>query len=276
MIDKIKTADIINYENNPRKIQSTNFNQLTESISHFGFVNPITIWEKNNMIISGHQRFNAIAEKYDELYHIKVGDIGLVFPEENISLKSEEEVKALNISLNKIQGEFDFEILSQTFKNLEENSFDLTLTGFEQGEVDDIKFIYLDGEDFLSSIPKYKDEHIDLRNGVSNKYFDNVADEEYDDSYDIDEYELDDEREVDKSNSNNDNEEEQTGLADDESYEVEHTNNEKHYVCHCRELQIPLSKDEFELLKERYFEYVSENDDEELFILQLMEGHDGN
>ena len=46
--------------------------------------------------------------------------------------------KALNIALNKIQGEWDKEKLSALISDLDASAFDVTLTGFDASEVDEM------------------------------------------------------------------------------------------------------------------------------------------
>lgn len=148
-IDKIKITDIKPAEYNPRQITSEELQKLTNSISEFGLVDPIIINLKNNRIIGGHQRYEVLLNQYmldnnfyAELNLIKMGDIGWIFTETDLKLKDEDHEKALNLALNKISGEWDFEKLGEVLDELEINGFDITLTGF-----DGLDDIYLDMEE---------------------------------------------------------------------------------------------------------------------------------
>ena len=119
--------------------------QLQNNLEEFGLVDPIIINLRNNRIIGGHQRYTALENNYKrnkqappELNLIKLGDIGWVF--ENRELKIEDEVheKALNLSLNKISGEWDYDKLGLLFDDLTETQFDLGLTGFDSFEIEQI------------------------------------------------------------------------------------------------------------------------------------------
>lgn len=140
-VEKIKLIDLELADYNPRQISDNNIDKLRNSIHSFGFVDPIIINLKNNRIIGGHQRYKVLMEDYDnnkELNIYKLGDIGWVFPDEDIIIKSEEDEKALNISLNQnnLMGEWDNEKLKDIFKDLNDVDFDLELTGFDDFEID--------------------------------------------------------------------------------------------------------------------------------------------
>ncbi len=140
-VEKIKLIDLELADYNPRQISDNNIDKLRNSIHSFGFVDPIIVNLKNNRIIGGHQRYKVLMEDYDnnkELNIYKLGDIGWVFPDEDITIKSEEDEKALNISLNQnnLMGEWDNEKLKDIFKDLNDVDFDLELTGFDDFEID--------------------------------------------------------------------------------------------------------------------------------------------
>ncbi len=144
--EKIKITDIIPAPYNPRTISETEKQKLQNSLSTFGLVDPIVINLKNNHIIGGHQRYDAILsnaikddEYKGELNLIRLGDIGWVFTETDLKLESEEDEKALNIALNKIDGEWDISKLEEIFIELDSVNFDLNLTGFDTGELEELK-----------------------------------------------------------------------------------------------------------------------------------------
>lgn len=148
-LEKINLVDIIPADYNPRKINNTEYSKLTDSINNFGLVDPIIINLKNNKIVGGHQRYKVLLdehaedeEKYKELNLLRLGDIGWVFPNDELTIRNEEEEKALNILLNQtnLMGEWDNEKLETVLKDLNDLNFDLSLTGFDDYEIE----LYLD------------------------------------------------------------------------------------------------------------------------------------
>lgn len=137
-IEKIKITDIKPAEYNPRTISSEELQKLTNSINEFGLVDPIIINLKNNKIIGGHQRYEVLLNQHmldndflAELNLIRMGDIGWIFTETDLHIESEDHEKALNLALNKISGEWDFEKLGEILDELTINDFNIELTGFD-------------------------------------------------------------------------------------------------------------------------------------------------
>jgi len=91
-------------EYNPRKWTPEQERQLTESLTRFGFIDPIIVNEhpeRKNVVIGGHFRLH-IAKK------LKRKKIPAVF----VNLPYDKE-KELNLRLNKNTGEWDFELLKE-------------------------------------------------------------------------------------------------------------------------------------------------------------------
>ena len=152
-IEKIKITDITEAEYNPRLMQDNEMKKLENSISEFGLVDPIIINLKNNKIIGGHQRYNAILSKsYEddnfnpELNLIRLGDIGWVFMDTELEIKDENHEKALNLALNKISGEWDYDKLQEVLKELELSPLNVELTGFDNEEIKELDTGYLEDE----------------------------------------------------------------------------------------------------------------------------------
>ena len=144
-ISKIKITDIIPAVYNPRLISDNEYKKLTNSINEFGLVDPIIINLKNNKIIGGHQRFSVLLDKnmqdnqfYAELDLLKLGDIGFVFEDKDLQIKSEDHEKALNLALNKISGEWDNEKLRVLLEDLELSPINIELTGFDEPELEEL------------------------------------------------------------------------------------------------------------------------------------------
>jgi len=96
------------------------YDKLERSIEEFGYVDPL-IWNKRTgNIVGGHQRFKILkARGYTEIDCIVVDLDGM-------------REKALNIALNKIQGEFDRPKLADLLAELEKDGFRYDITGFDE------------------------------------------------------------------------------------------------------------------------------------------------
>lgn len=127
-IQKIQINKLIPATYNPRKDLKPNdeeYIKIKNSIENFGFVSPLIV-NKDMTVIGGHQRLKVLIELgYTELECIVV-DLD----------KTRE--KALNIALNKIQGDWDEEKLENLLKELKTENFDLELTGFNSEEINDL------------------------------------------------------------------------------------------------------------------------------------------
>ena len=131
-IVKVDINELISPEYNPRQITDDEMGKLKNSINEFGYIAPIIVNKHNNHIVGGNQRYEALKS-------LGYTDVDVIFIDEP-DLNHE---KALNIALNKISGEWDNEKLTQIFKDMKVEGFDLELSGFEDFELD----FYLDNED---------------------------------------------------------------------------------------------------------------------------------
>lgn len=114
---------------NPRKDLKPGdpeFEKLRRSVEEFGYVEPV-IWNQHTgNIVGGHQRFKVLtALGYTEIDCV-VLDI------------DESREKALNVALNKIGGEFDVPLLTDLLRDLNDEGFDATLTGFDAAEMEEL------------------------------------------------------------------------------------------------------------------------------------------
>lgn len=141
-IEKAKLEDLISPEYNPRKIKEKDLEKLKQSITEFGYVEPIIVNKVNNHIVGGNQRAYAL----DSLGYTEVDVIYIT--EENINKE-----KSLNIALNKISGDWDTLKLEEILNELETD--DLLLTGFDENELN----LYLDGNLNLDDLLEYEDEY---------------------------------------------------------------------------------------------------------------------
>ena len=145
-ITTIKITELNPAQYNPRKISNEEYNKLSRSISEFGLVDPIIINLNNrNTIIGGHQRYDVLMDEYiagnkdyEELILIKNGDIGWVFPNTKLEIKDLNQEKSMNLTLNKLDGEWDLEKLEMLFADLSVEGVDLSMTGWDKNEIKDL------------------------------------------------------------------------------------------------------------------------------------------
>lgn len=117
----IRIADIIPYENNPRKNEEA-IEKVAASIRDFGFKVPIVV-DKNNVIVAGHTRLKA-AEMLglETVPVIRADDL------------NDEQIKAFRLADNKTSefAEWDFSKLEEELAEISE--IDMSEYGFEELE----------------------------------------------------------------------------------------------------------------------------------------------
>ncbi|WP_144625187.1 ParB N-terminal domain-containing protein [Bacillus velezensis] len=102
------------------------YERIKTSIERFGNVEPLVWNERTGNLVGGHQRFKI---------HMENNPVELTVSVVNLD---DNEEKALNIALNKTGGDWDEHKLEQVLRDLQENNFDLSLTGFSDSELDDL------------------------------------------------------------------------------------------------------------------------------------------
>lgn len=129
VIEKIPMEKLIPADYNPRKDLKpgdAEYEKLKRSIKEFGYVEPI-IWNKTTgNVVGGHQRLKVLLAD-------GVKEIDCVV----VEFDSEKE-KALNIALNKVSGEWDRDKLTALISDLQAEDFDVTITGFDLAEIDEL------------------------------------------------------------------------------------------------------------------------------------------
>ena len=125
---KLKINSLIPASYNPRKKLKpgdAEYEKIKNSITEFGYVDPIIV-NSDMTIIGGHQRWSVLkALGYDEVDCVVI----------EIDKTKE---KALNIALNKVTGEWNKELLSDLIKDLQSLDYDVSMTGFEPPEIDEL------------------------------------------------------------------------------------------------------------------------------------------
>jgi len=138
VIEKKNTADLLPADYNPRKDLKpgdAEYEKLKRSIEQFGYVEPV-IWNKTTgRVVGGHQRLKVLI------------DMGISEVECVVVEMPEDKEKALNIALNKISGDWDKDKLALLIADLQGADFDVSLTGFDPAELDDLLDIGADAKD---------------------------------------------------------------------------------------------------------------------------------
>lgn len=128
-IEKKKVTDLIPADYNPRKDLKPGdkeYEKLKRSIHEFGYVDPL-IWNQHTRrLVGGHQRLKVLKDMGIEDVDVVIVDMG------------EEKEKALNVALNKISGDWDKDKLMLLITDLQGEDFDVSLTGFDPEELDDL------------------------------------------------------------------------------------------------------------------------------------------
>ncbi len=113
---------------NPRKaIAGQSRAALRASLSRFGMVDPILVSvARDNLVVGGHQRLDVW---WRDLGHQEA-------PFLDVGPLSDIEIRALNIALNKISSEWDYDKLSKTLRDMRTNNPALLdTTGYGAGDL---------------------------------------------------------------------------------------------------------------------------------------------
>ena len=145
---KINISDLKHAEYNPRKDLKPGdkeFEKIKNSINEFGYCDPI-ILNSDLTIVGGHQRAKVLKE-------LGFTEIDCVI----IDIDKTKE-KALNVALNKISGEWDFESLAKLLDDLKTEDYDIELSGFDMKEAEKLWDEYMpkdeQDEEELPEVPE--------------------------------------------------------------------------------------------------------------------------
>ncbi len=128
----MRARDILPNPNNARTHSQRQIEQIARSIERFGFNNPVLI-DSGNQILAGHGRVAAAKQLgIDRIPVLKIEHL------------TDVEKRAYVLADNKLaeKAGWDDEILAIELQGIIDLDFDITLTGFETGEID----VLLDGE----------------------------------------------------------------------------------------------------------------------------------
>lgn len=123
-IKKVLVSQLKPAPYNPRFMPEHEKEALKKSIKEFGLVEPLVYNKQTGHVVGGNQRLIALKE---------LGFTEVEVVEVDLPLKKE---KALNLALNRINGQWDNEQLALILKELDENLQELT--GFEKVEIEDL------------------------------------------------------------------------------------------------------------------------------------------
>jgi len=132
-VSKIKPAKY-----NPRKeLRPGDFayDRLKDSIEAFGFVEPLVWNKKTGNLVGGHQRFKILVASGVIEADCAVVDLDQV------------REKALNLALNRIEGEWDFPKLKLIIDELAAHGVDPEMTGFTKTELDQMIGTVVESDD---------------------------------------------------------------------------------------------------------------------------------
>ena len=127
---------------NPRKDlqpEDIEYKKIKRSIEEFGYVDPLII-NKDMTVIGGNQRLKILKELDYKKVDCVIVDLGKI------------KEKALNIALNKIEGEWDLPKLKDLLQELDTGEIDMDITGFD----------YTDLEELMTQfyVPDEKDDEV--------------------------------------------------------------------------------------------------------------------
>lgn len=136
-VKSVKLGTLHGATYNPRDMPPSMMSKLKASLRKFGFVEPIVFRPSDGLIIGGHQRVAAWRENLE--------DDGLT--DEQIEQQEVQgvavevtdlEAKTLNLALNKITGQWNYDMLAGVLNDLSPDEMLSKLSGFDMREIKDI------------------------------------------------------------------------------------------------------------------------------------------
>lgn len=146
-IKVIRFADIVPDDYNPRKALTKNdveFERIKNSLTEFGYIEPIVYNSRTGHIVGGHQRVTVMQH------------LGMSEAEMSVVDMTEREEKLLNLRLNKIKGRWDYDKLEELLSGF--TMEEALLTGFGSEE---LAVMLAKGDDFNEYMEQYDDSYDD-------------------------------------------------------------------------------------------------------------------
>ena len=127
-IESINPNELNELNINPRKHPEEMLKKLENSIQTFGFLSPIIALKETKEILAGHARLKT-AKK------MKQKKVPVIFVD-----LDRDKALAYNVADNKIQegSSWDFPLLKELIAEIDTGDFDIEITGFETGEIDNL------------------------------------------------------------------------------------------------------------------------------------------
>ena len=135
-IIRLKINDITPYEKNAKIHTEAQIEQIKKSIQEFGMNDPIAVWGKNNTIVEGHGRLEALKQLgYTEVDCIRLDHL------------TDEERKAYTLAHNKINMNtgFDINLLDEELDSIED--IDMSELGFSDNEEVNLDDFFTEAEE---------------------------------------------------------------------------------------------------------------------------------
>lgn len=112
---------------NPRvdlKPGDPDYEKIRRSLDTFGLVEPLVWNKRSGHLVGGHQRLKVLTDRGDTAVPVAVVDLDDV------------DERTLNVALNKTGGDWDHPKLGQLLKDLSDAAADVSLTGFDEAEIE--------------------------------------------------------------------------------------------------------------------------------------------
>jgi len=156
-IKTVKTKDIKFAPYNPRRISDEVLNKLKRSIEEFGYVEPIIVNKRTMHVVGGNQRLKVLKQLGIEETEAVMVDLPL------------EKEKALNVALNKITGDWDYDLLKDLLRSIEDYPELEELTGFSDAELNILLKDYESDyeEDTIQNYDYNEEEPTEKDDGIS-------------------------------------------------------------------------------------------------------------
>jgi site-specific DNA-methyltransferase (adenine-specific) len=125
-IEYLNVDDIKPYDKNARKHTNFDVDKIADSISQFGFNDPIGVWGKENLIVEGHGRLMAAKKLgFDKVPVIRLDEL------------SDEERKAYALAHNQtaLNSDWDFDLLNSEIHEI--SDIDMSKFGFDMAQFEE-------------------------------------------------------------------------------------------------------------------------------------------
>lgn len=122
-IQEVNVGDLKPAPYNPRTISDAALAGLTASMKRFGVVEPIIWNRRTGFVVGGHQRLAVLRNEGVERVQVVAVDL------------EEKEERQLNIALNNLSGEWNWESLKTLLNDIQPSEEDRVLLGFGEREL---------------------------------------------------------------------------------------------------------------------------------------------